>query len=106
MTAVVDSPGVSPPEPSRPVAPTLPESTSYRVKNKLLGPPLHTDQLVHERLGKPTALAVFASDNLSSVAYGTEEILTHLVPYVVLAAFTLVMPITVAVLVVLGFLIL
>ena len=75
-----------PPAPTRPaVAPLpsaepeaqvdLPESLSYRVKRKLLGPPLHTERLAHERLGKPTALAVFASDNLSSSAYATEEIL-------------------------------
>src|SRR5256712_1115685 len=70
------------------------------------GPPLHTDQLIHERLGKPTALAVFASDNLSSSAYATEELLTHLVPYVGVAAFTLVMPLTIALLIVLAFLIL
>jgi amino acid transporter len=84
----------------------VPESRAYRFKNRLLGRPLDTDQLVHERLGKPTALAVFASDNLSSVAYGTEEILTHLIPYVGVAAFALVMPITIVLLVVLGFLIL
>jgi amino acid transporter len=84
----------------------LPEGRLYRLKNRLLGPPLHTEQLAHERLGKPTALAVFASDNLSSVAYGTEEILIHLVPFVGVAAFALLMPITVALLVVLGFLIL
>ncbi|MBV8980574.1 MAG: APC family permease [Acidimicrobiia bacterium] len=98
---------VAPPKPI-PLAPfvDLPESGRYRFKNRLLGPPLHTDQLVHERLGKPTALAVFASDNLSSVAYGTEEIIRQLVPYIGLAAFTLVMPITIALLVVLGFLIL
>ena len=34
-----------------------------------------TAQSRHERLGKATALAVFASDPLSSVAYATEEIL-------------------------------
>ncbi|MBV8959948.1 MAG: APC family permease, partial [Actinobacteria bacterium] len=92
----------------RPLPPLveLPESSSYRLKKRLLGPPLHTDQLVHERLGKPTALAVFASDNLSSVAYGTEEIMRHLVPYIGIAAFSLVMPITISLLVVLGFLIL
>ena len=84
----------------------VPETFAYRVKNRLLGPPLNTEQLVHERLGKPTALAVFASDNLSSVAYGTEEILTHLVPFVGVAAFALVMPITIGLLVVLAFLIL
>jgi amino acid transporter len=100
-------PTEGPPKPI-PLAPPveLPERRRYRVKNALLGQPLHTDQLVHERLGKPTALAVFASDNLSSVAYGTEEIIRQLVPYIGLAAFTMVMPITIALLVVLGFLIL
>ena len=39
-------------------------------KRLVLGPALPTAQLKHERLGKPTALAVFASDNLSSSAYG------------------------------------
>jgi amino acid transporter len=82
------------------------DSVGYRVKRKLLGPPLHTEQLEHERLGKPTALAVFASDNLSSSAYATEEILRVLVPAIGLAAFSLVVPITLAMLVVLGFLIL
>ncbi len=98
-----------------PVTPTAPttkrtvatnDSIGYRFKNLVLGPPLHTDRLEHETLGKPTALAVFASDNLSSSAYATEEILRVLVPYVGLAAFTLVTPITIALLVVLGFLIL
>src|SRR5277367_3895948 len=72
----------------------VPETFGYRLKNKLLGPPLNTDQLAHERLGKPTALAVFASDNLSSSAYATEEILRVLVPIVGVAAFSLVVPIT------------
>jgi amino acid transporter len=83
-----------------------PDHLAYKVKQRLLGPPLHTEQLEHERLGKPTALAVFASDNLSSSAYATEEILRVLVPAVGLAAFALVVPITIAMLVVLGFLIL
>src|SRR3954447_21525003 len=84
----------------------LPESLGYRIKNRLLGPPLHTEQLEHERLGNPTALAVFASDNLSSSAYATEEILRILLPAVGFAAFSLVVPITVALLGVLFFLIL
>src|SRR5207302_427811 len=46
------------------------------------------------------------SDNLSSSAYATEEILKVLVPVVGVAAFALVVPVTVALLVVLGFLIL
>jgi len=94
-----------PPRPV-PVAPTLPDSLGYRAKNAILGPPLPTSQLAHERLGKPTALAVFASDNLSSSAYATEEILKVLVPIVGIAAFSLVVPITIALLVVLAFLIL
>ncbi len=65
----------------------LPEPASYRLKNKVLGPPLNTDQLEHERLGKPTALAVFASDALSSTAYASEEIIRVLVPVVGFAAF-------------------
>src|SRR5690349_1900886 len=92
-----------------PVVPGLelpPDSLRYRLKNKLLGPPLHTEQLEHERLGKPTALAVFASDNLSSSAYATEEMLRVLVPVIGLGAFALVVPITTALLVVLFFLIL
>lgn len=93
------------PLPARPRI-TMREPLRYRVKRRLLGPPLPTDQLEHERLGNPTALAVFASDNLSSSAYATEEILRVLVPAVGVAAFSLVVPITVAMLVVLGFLIL
>lgn len=93
------------PLPARPPV-ELPESRRYRVKKRLLGPPLPTDALEHERLGKPTALAVFASDNLSSSAYASEEILRVLVPVVGVAAFSLLVPITAALLVVLGFLIL
>ncbi len=91
---------------ARPVAPILPETLGFKIKNKVLGPPLHTKELAHERLGRPTALAVFASDNLSSSAYATEEILRVLVPAIGLFAFSLVVPITIALLVVLGFLIL
>jgi len=86
--------------------PMPPDALSYRLKRKLLGQPLHSDELEHQRLGKPTALAVFASDNLSSSAYATEEILHALVPVVGLLAFSLVMPITIALLVMLALLIL
>jgi amino acid transporter len=83
-----------------------PDGVGYRAKRRFLGEPLHSDELEHQRLGKPTALAVFASDNLSSSAYATEEILHVLIPLVGIAAFSLVVPVTVAMLVVLGFLIL
>jgi amino acid transporter len=45
------------------------------VKKLFVGSPLATAQARHERLSKTSALAVFSSDALSSVAYATEEIL-------------------------------
>ncbi len=49
------------------------------IKGVVLGNPFATSQLVHERLSKVKALAVFSSDVLSSSAYATEEILIVLV---------------------------
>lgn len=49
------------------------------LKRVLVGRPLKTAQTHEERLSKKTALAIFASDALSSVAYATEEILLVLV---------------------------
>jgi len=91
-------PTPAPPKPLPPgTAIDLPEPRSYRLKNKVLGPPLNTDQLEHERLGKPTALAVFASDALSSTAYASEEIVRVLVPAIGFLAFTTyLVPITAA----------
>ncbi|MGO8873644.1 MAG: amino acid permease [Acidimicrobiales bacterium] len=106
---------VSPPAPVRPPASprapvasavvriNLPETLRYRLKNKLLGRPLVNEQLTGERLGRPSALGVLAPDCISSSAYGTEEMLNQLVPFVGLAAFALVVPITMAILGVLFF---
>ena len=71
-----------------------PHPLGYCLKRLVLGRPLPTKALAHERLGKPTALAIFSSDALSSVAYGTEEMLRALIPIAGVAAFALVMPIT------------
>ena len=49
------------------------------LKRLLIGSPLATAQEKHERLAKIPALAIFASDLMSSVAYATEEILLVLV---------------------------
>jgi amino acid transporter len=49
------------------------------VRNWLFGRPLSSELEAHERLSKSRALAVFASDALSSTAYATEEILLVLV---------------------------
>ncbi len=48
-------------------------------KRLLVGPPMALSQARHERLSRSTALAVFASDALSSTAYATEEILRILI---------------------------
>ena len=57
----------------RPTGQARPRAIGYGIKRLILGPALPTSSLEHERLGKRTALAVFASDNLSSVAYATER---------------------------------
>jgi len=44
-------------------------------KRLLVGKPIASSEEEHQRIGKPTALAVFASDAISSTAYATEEIL-------------------------------
>jgi amino acid transporter len=83
--------------PERPAEP--PEGFWYLTKRRLLGPPLVTEQLKNERLSKPLALGVLSCDGLSSAAYGTEEILRALLPFFGLAAFSLVLPMTLLVLV-------
>jgi hypothetical protein len=55
------------------------QSLGYRLKRTLLGRPLPTSRLVHERLRKLVALAVFSSDAISSTAYGTEQIMLILI---------------------------
>ncbi|RKT08739.1 amino acid/polyamine/organocation transporter (APC superfamily) [Streptomyces sp. 1114.5] len=72
----------------------VPERIGYRIKRLLLGPPLVTARLRDEKLSKPVALGVLAPDCISSSAYGTEQMLTQLVPVVGVAGFTLVMPVT------------
>jgi amino acid transporter len=56
-----------------------PESRAERawqsVRRLLIGEPLASEALPHQRLSKLKALAVYASDNVSSAAYATEEIL-------------------------------
>ncbi len=50
-----------------------------RIKQTLIGKPFPTHQEIHERLDKTRALAVFASDPISSNAYATEAIMSVLV---------------------------
>ena len=60
-------------------------------KRWLVGSPIPSSQELHERLTKVKALSVFASDNISSSAYATEEIMRVLV---LAGALSLTMPIT------------
>ena len=76
----------------------LPETFGYKLKRRLLGPPLVNEQMGEQRLSRPLALGVLSCDGISSAAYGTEEILIELVPIVGLAAFTLILPMTLLVL--------
>jgi amino acid transporter len=75
-----------------------PDTLWYTAKTKLLGPPLVNEQLGEQRLSKPLALGVLSPDGISSSAYGTEEILIALLPMAGLAAFTLILPMTLVIL--------
>ena len=77
------------------------DSISYRLKRKLLGYPLTRDALHHQRLTKVTALGVLSSDCISSSAYGSEQILVALLPTFGIAAFAILMPMTLIILAVL-----
>src|SRR5256714_1209665 len=70
------------------------------LKRLLLGSPIRTARLAHERLTKKTALAIFASDALSSTAYATEQILLVLAAAYLVGqsnAFGKVVPISIAI---------
>jgi amino acid transporter len=71
------------------------------VRNFLFGRPISSEHEEHERLTKVKALAVFSSDNISSSAYATEEIMRILV-LAGIGALALTMPITIAIVVVLA----
>ena len=84
------------------MAASLPERLSYRVKDaRARASPCHRPT-GRPATRKPTALAVLSSDVMSSSAYATEEILRVLVPIGGLVAFSLVTPITGAIVAVLA----
>src|SRR5579863_10568728 len=65
-------------------------------KDLLFGKPLSTAALHSQKLPKYKALPILSSDALSSVAYGTEEIL-HVLVLAGISALTLAMPIAIAI---------
>ncbi len=72
------------------------------LKRLLVGKPLASAEEGHQRLGKLVALAVFASDAISSTAYATEEILHQLVPLDGLDALRYLVPIAIIVVILLA----
>ena len=76
----------------------LPETFGYALKRKLLGPPLVNEQMSEEKLSRVIGLGVLSPDGISSAAYGTEEMLIALLPAVGVAAFVLIVPMTLVIL--------
>jgi amino acid transporter len=79
----------------------LKDSLSYKIKRRLLGGALNRHTLSHQRLDKKYALGILSSDCISSSAYGSEQILIALLPAFGLAAFSILMPMTAIVLIIL-----
>jgi amino acid transporter len=73
----------------------------HAVRRTLLGRPIPTERESHERLNKVKGLAVFASDNISSSAYATEEIMRILV-LAGIGALTWTLPLTLIIILVLA----
>src|SRR5437764_2609609 len=74
------------------------------LKRYLVGNPISTEESHHERLSKKTALAVFSSDALSSVAYSTEAILLVFVAVGALAYVDYLVPIVIGIVILLAIL--
>jgi amino acid transporter len=67
------------------------------LKRLVVGTPIASSEEHQTRLGRPTALSVFASDAISSTAYATEEILLVLVPVIGMVALNSLVPISIVV---------
>ncbi len=71
-------------------------------KRAVLGKPLITDELQHEKLSNPVALGALSPDAISSTAYGPEQIMVELLPAAGMAAFVLLLPLTGVILLILA----
>jgi amino acid transporter len=72
-----------------------------RLRTVLIGRPISSEREEHERLTKLKSLAIFSSDNISSSAYATEEIMRILV-LAGIGALSLTLPLTLVIIVVLA----
>ena len=75
--------------------------TLRKLRTILIGRPISTEREEHERLTKLKALAIFSSDNISSSAYATEEMMRILV-IAGIGAISLTMPLTIVICLVLA----
>ncbi len=72
-----------------------------KVRTALIGRPISSEREEHERLTKLKAMAVFSSDNISSSAYGPEEIM-RVLALTGTAALTLTVPLAALIIVMLA----
>jgi amino acid transporter len=80
---------------------TGPTASLRRFRTWLIGRPISTEREEHERLTKVKALAIFSSDNISSSAYATEEMMRILV-LAGIGAISLTLPLTMVIVAVLA----
>ena len=80
---------------------SIPGKIADRAREILFGRRIATEEEGGERVTKLTGLAIFASDNISSSAYATEETMRALA-YAGAAGLALTMPITVAIVMILA----
>ncbi|MGZ8475875.1 MAG: APC family permease [Candidatus Limnocylindria bacterium] len=71
-------------------------SALRRLRTILIGRPISSEREEHERLTKTKALAIFSSDNISSSAYATEEMMRILV-LAGMGAIAFTMPLTITI---------
>ncbi|MDT3701083.1 MAG: hypothetical protein RO469_16890 [Thermincola sp.] len=67
------------------------------LRRVIIGKPMESARLAHERFSSFKGLAILSSDALSSVAYAGEEILHVLFPVIGVASFDLMAPIAAAI---------
>ncbi|MGH2562280.1 MAG: amino acid permease, partial [Thermomicrobiales bacterium] len=94
-------PGVVTPRPET----LAPHTPTGHLRRFLFGKPIPTAAELLERVGIPRGLAIFASDNISSSAYATEEIM-RVLALAGIAALVHTMSITLSILVVLAIVVL
>jgi amino acid transporter len=71
----------------------------FKARRRLLGAPIRSEHEEHERLSKTVGLAAFGTDNISSSAYASEELMRVLMLGGLGAVLTLTLPLTIAVVV-------